>query len=94
MNWEVKHASQVEVGAKGCLFQPTSPISNSVRFRQYGVLAQMGKVMKMHKLEDMRDLFNHCMSMCHLPPSFSDCKLLIQLSFKSITILDLVDKEN
>lgn len=61
MNWEVKHASQVEVGAKGCLFQPTSPISNSMRFRQYGVLTQMGKVMKMLKLEeDMRDLFNLC----------------------------------
>ena len=61
MNWEVKHASQVEVGAKSCLFQPTSPISNSVRFRQYDLLTQMGKVMKMLKLEeDMRDLFNLC----------------------------------
>ena len=65
MNWEVKHASQVEVGAKGCLFQPTSPIFDSVRFRQYGVLAQMGKVMKMHKLEDMRDLFNLCQCAIH-----------------------------
>ena len=33
------------------------------------------------------------LSMCHLPPSLTDCELLIQLSFKSITILDLVDKE-
>lgn len=66
MNWEVKHASQVEVGAKGCLFQSTSPISNSVRFRQYDLLTQVGKVMKMRKLEeDMRDLFNHCQCAIH-----------------------------
>ena len=34
------------------------------------------------------------LSMCHSPPSFTDCELLIQLNFKSITFLDLVDKEN
>lgn len=53
-------AKQVEVGAKGCLFQPTSSISKSVRFRQHDVLPQMGRVMKMHKLKDMRDLLNLC----------------------------------
>ena len=60
MNRDVKtpvSARQVEVGAKGCV----PSISNSVRLRQYDVLAQMRKVMKMGKLEeDMRHLFNHC----------------------------------
>ena len=85
-------ASQVEVGAKGCV----PSISNSVRtfhFQQRAVATIWCTRADEKSYEDGQTGRRHealvqPLSMCHLPPSFTDCELLIRPSLKSITILD------